>query len=406
MVYLSILLYLSIMNPDSFSERSGEIILYKSDNDETIATFEPVRLPPEIEYDQDMVRLVEEAASNLNDLKGTGRNLSNPNIFIQPYLLKEAVLSSQIEGTQTSFEEAVMQAGTDEELENKEMRDIQEVINYKEALEYGRERIQYEPLSVDLIKRIHDRLMSGVRGRSRSPGEFRTKQVHIGEVGVDREDAEFVPMQPSNIESFMEDLVNFMNADYSMPYLLKSALIHYQFETIHPFEDGNGRMGRLLIILDMLDKEKLAQPLLYLSEYFNNNKSRYYDRLQKVREEGDFENWIKFYLRAVKTQSQSSTDTAIRILNKQSDYKEKLREENVPENCMILMENMLDLETRTITKIANELGVGYHAARGYVRRLQNVGIIREIDSNSREKKYVAGELLDLMEEESERILER
>ena len=204
----------------------------------------------------------------------------------------------------------------------------------------------------------------------------------------------------------MEDLVKFMNTDHSMSYLLKSALIHYQFETIHPFEDGNGRMGRLLIILDMLDKGKLTQPLLYLSEYFNNNKSRYYDRLQKVREEGDFESWIKFYLRAVKTQSKSSTETAVRILDKQKEYKNKLRERNAPENCIVLMENMLDLETRTISKIADEIGVSYHAARKYVRRLQNCGIIREIDSDSREKKYVAGELLDLMEEESKQVLQR
>jgi len=393
------------MSPQNFSERAGEIVVYRLE-DKTIATFEPTRLPPEIEYDQDMIRLVEEAASNLNDLKGTGRNLSNPNIFIQPYLLKEAVLSSQIEGTQTSFEEAVMHAGTENKIDDREMRDIQEIINYKEALEYGRNRIEKEPISVDLIKRIHEKLMSGVRGDGKSPGKFRSTQVHIGEVGVERKDAEFVPMQPSHIEEYMENLVKFMNTDYSMSYLLKSALIHYQFETIHPFEDGNGRMGRLLIILDMLDKDKLAQPLLYLSEYFNNNKSRYYDSLQNVREDGDFENWIKFYLRAVKTQSKNSTETAIRILEKQKEYKNKLRDENSPENCMVLMENMLDLEIRTTSQIADEIGVSYHAARDYIQRLEKHNILRETDSDGREKEYVAGELIDLMEEESKQVLER
>lgn len=394
------------MNPRNFkSERSGRIARYTREGEE-IVTFEPVSLPPKIQYDQDMVRLVEEAASNLNDLKGTGRNLENPNIFIQPYLLKEAVLSSQIEGTQTSFEEAIRKAGTGEAQspQTSEGRDIQEVINYKRALEYGKKRLEFEPLSVDLLKRIHEKLMSGVRGEGRSPGEFRDKQVHIGEVGVPREDAEFVPMKPQSIEKHMEDLMNFANDDYSMPYLLKSALIHYQFETIHPFEDGNGRVGRLLIILDMLDKGKLSQPLLYLSEYFNNNKSRYYAKLQNVREDGDYEEWIKFYLRAVKSQSQRSTKTAVKILEKRREYKSALRKEGVPDNCVVLMENMFDLNARTINTVSEELGVSYHAARNYVKTLEEKGIVEELDKTGRESRYVAGELVKLMEEESKRVI--
>lgn len=393
------------MEPGKFSKRSGKTVKYNSEG-ETITTFEPIQLPPELEYDQEMIRLVEEAASNLNDLKGTGRNLTNPNIFIQPYLLKEAVLSSQIEGTQTSFEEAIMQSRTKENPESREMRDIQEVINYKKALQYGKNRIEKEPITVDLIKRIHEKLMTGVRGKEKSPGSFRDKQVHIGEIGAGREDADFIPMQPAHINQHMKQLVKFMNTDHSMSYLLKSSLIHYQFETIHPFEDGNGRMGRLLIILDMLDKNKLSQPLLYLSEYFNNNKGRYYDKLQNVREQGDFENWIKFYLRAVKTQSKKSTNTAIQIINKQKEYKNKLRQDKAPENAIILMENMLDLETRTIKEIADELDVSYHAARDYTQRLQKHKIIKETDSPGREKKYITSELLTLMEKESKQLLQQ
>jgi len=392
------------MNPKEFNTtRAGEIFEHQ-DQGETIVTFLPSPLPPEIRYEEEMVRLVEEAASNLNDLKGTGRNLSNPNIFIQPYILKEAVISSQIEGTRTSFEEAVIQA--DEEVKDtRETRDLQEVRNYAEALEYGMDRLEKEPLTVDLIKRIHEKLMSGVRGEQRSPGEFREKQVHIGEIGVSREDADFVPMPPEKIEEAMEELIKFIQEDHSMPYLVKSALIHYQFETIHPFEDGNGRMGRLLIILDMLNKDKLTQPLLYLSEYFNNNEIRYYDKLQNVREKGDYEEWIKFYLRAVKNQSRKSTETAVKILEKKEDYRNKLRERGVPENCMNLMEEMFDLRSRTISDISEELDVSYHTARSYIRELKEEGIAEQLEREGREQHYILGEILDMMDEQSPEVIQ-
>lgn len=387
------------MDKENFeSERSGKLVKYSLEG-ETVTTFEPVDLPPEISYNQTTVKLIEDAASNLNELKGTGRNLPNPNVFIQPYLLKEAVLSSQIEGTQTSFEEAVAHAETSNSDDVKK-RDIQEVINYRNALEYGRERLQYEPLTVDLIKRVHQKLMSNVRGEEKNPGSFRDKQVHIGDEGAPREDAEFVPMQPERIEENMEELVEFLNTDHSLPYLIKSGLIHYQFETIHPFEDGNGRVGRLLIILDMLNKDKLTQPLLYLSEYFNNNKMQYYNRLQNVREKGEYEEWINFYLRAVKNQSQKSTETAVKILDKRNNYREKLREDKAPEDCIKLMENMFDLETRTINEASEELDVSYHAARNYIQRLEEKNMIRETEKKGRNKTYVAGEILDTMEEQS------
>jgi len=389
------------MNPEEFeTERSGEVEIYEKDGD-NIPTFVPKPLPPEIDYNQGMVKLIEDAASNLNDLKGTGRNLPNPNIFVQPYILKEAVLSSQIEGTQTSFEEAVIR-GEPEQPETREERDIQEVRNYVEALRYGLDRLDREPLTKDLIKRIHEKLMTGVRGKSKSPGEFREKQVHIGEVGAEREDADYVPMRPEKIDEAMRDLVSFMNNDNSMPYLVKSALAHYQFEAIHPFEDGNGRVGRLLIMLDMIKEDRLTEPLLYLSEYFNKNRSRYYDRLLQVSRKGEYEEWVSFYLRAVKNQARDSTDTAIKILDKREEYRERLRDKEVPENTMVLMENMFDLRPRTISDAADELDVNYHTARGYVVNLVEEGIVEEREKRGREKQYILGELLEMMEEESPR----
>lgn len=393
------------MNPEELNtERSGKIYKYRNE-DETITTFLPSPLPPKIHYEEEIVRLVEEAASNLNDLKGTGRNLPNPNIFIQPYILKEAVVSSQIEGTRTSFEEAVIQANEGNQNE-QETRDLQEIRNYVEALEYGIDRLNKEPLTVDLVKRIHEKLMSGVRGEERSPGEFRTKQVHIGEIGASRQDAEFVPMPPEKIEEAMKQLIEFTQENHSMPYLVKSALIHYQFETIHPFEDGNGRMGRLLIILEMLNKNKLSQPLLYLSEYFNNNKIRYYQKLQNVREKGEYEEWIKFFLRAVKNQSRKSTETAIQILEKEEKYRNKLREQNAPENLIILTEQMFDLHSRTISDISEELDVSYQTARNYIEELKNQNIAERIEKQGRKKHYILTGILDIMAEKTPEILEK
>lgn len=387
------------MSGDGFdTERAGRVVEHRDELGE-IAAFIPSDLPPEIHYEEDLVRLVEQAASNLNDLKGTGRGLPDPNIFIQPYLLKEAVVSSQIEGTRTSFEEAVVQADEDPD-QTPESRDLQEVRNYVDALEYGMDRLKKEPLTADLIKRIHERLMSGVRGENRSPGEFRNSQVYIGEVGASREDADFVPMPPEEVEDAVDKLVEFVHHSHSMPYLVRSALLHYQFETIHPFEDGNGRLGRLLIVLDMLNEDKLAQPLLYLSEYFNNNKIRYYERLQSVRENGEFERWIKFYLRAVKSQSKRSTRTAVEIIDKRQRYRDRLRENSVPDNCVALMERMFDLRPRTISGISEELDVSYHTARSYALTLEEEGIAEELDRPGREKHYILGEALDIMNDRS------
>lgn len=382
------------MNPSEFEDsEAGEIVAYQIDG-EKVSTFVPNPLPPSVEYDNEMVRLVEQAASNLNELDGISTNLPSPEVFIRPYILKEAVLSSQIEGTQTSFEEAVVNSLSESEIESR--KDMEEVQNYVKALNYGIDRLGKEPLTVDLIKRIHEKLMSGVRGQDKSPGSFRDKQVHTGDIGAPREDADYVPMRPEKIEESMENLVEFINEESETPYLVKSALVHYQFEAIHPFEDGNGRMGRLLIVLDMIDQKKLSRPLLYLSEFFNNNRGRYYDSLMKVSRDGDYVNWIKFFLRAVKVQSNESRKSAQKILEKKEEYKSKLRENNEREEVIVLMENIFDLEPRTVNEVSEELDVTYHTARNYIKKLQDYGVLDVKDETAKQKEFVAKDLIEIM----------
>lgn len=393
------------MNVKEFADdRAGNLVGVSRDGD-SFHTFNPHPLPPKnIDYSERMVRLIEEAASNLNDLSGTGRNLPNPNIFIRPYIIKEAVLSSQIEGTQTTFEEAIVAEDEDAGLSKREKFDMEEVQNYVDALKFGIRQVEMKSLSLDLIKSVHKRLMSGVRGEKSSPGEFRDTFVHIGDLGVEREDAEFIPMDPSNVESSMEKLVEFMKKDSDMPYLVKSALIHYQFESIHPFEDGNGRLGRLLIILDMIRNNKLSQPLLYLSEYFNKNKTQYYDRLLNVSKKGDYEEWIKFFLRAVKSQSQKSSEKAALIIKKKDGYTEKLRQADVPERCIQLMEKFFDLQPRTIKEVSNDkdIDVSYQTARNYLHLLEKHDIVIP-KQEGREKIFEPRELIEVMQDDTQHV---
>ncbi|MCJ7450663.1 MAG: Fic family protein [Candidatus Nanohaloarchaeota archaeon QJJ-9] len=392
------------MDLDEFTNERAGCLKEVSKDGENFHTFEPHSLPPEeIQYSQRMVRLIEDAASNLNDLSGTGRNLPNPNIFIRPYIVKEAVLSSQIEGTQTTFEEAIVAEG--EDIESRERQfDMEEVYNYVDALKFGIKQLEFKELSLELIKNIHRRLMSGVRGKDSSPGEFRDTFVHIGDLGVSREDADFIPMSPSKIEPAMEELVTFMKKETDMPYLVKSALTHYQFEAIHPFKDGNGRLGRLLIVLDMIRNDKLSQPLLYLSEYFNKNKTQYYDRLLNVSKRGEYEEWIKFFLRAVKNQSQKSSEKAASIIEKQKEYRKQLREANVPDKCIHLMEKFFDLQPRTIqeVEIDEELDVSYQTARNYLKTLEEEGLVVS-RQKGREKVFVPQELIQIMQDDTEHI---
>lgn len=260
-------------------------------------SFVPAKLPPDppIQFDAEMQSLLSQADRKLGRLDGITQILPNPELFVAMYVKKEAVLSSQIEGTQASFVDVL--SAEYNQVDDQRRDDVGEVVNYVNAMNWGLSELESFPLSLRLIRNIHAKLLHNTRGANRNPGEFRKSQNWIGPAGCTLNTATFVPPTVTDMEVALGDLENYLYQDDYMPALIKIALIHAQFETIHPFLDGNGRMGRLLITFWLCQQEILTKPLLYLSYYFKKNRTEYYDRLMDVRKKGDWENWIKFFLK-------------------------------------------------------------------------------------------------------------
>lgn len=262
--------------------------------DASYKSFVPNPLPPEIQIDSEMFSLLIDANKNLAALNAVSSRIPDARLFTAAYVVKEALLSSQIEGTQATLEDVL-----DPLIELNANRDVEEVVNYVRATEHAVELLSELPLCNRLIREAHRILMQGVRGQDKTPGEFRRSQNWIGGYGVDLNHAKYIPPNPQDMQRAMSDLEKYMNAEDDADPLIRAALIHYQFETIHPFLDGNGRAGRLLIVLVLIDRKILSTPALYLSYFLKKYRTEYYARLSDVRRKGDFEQWIKFFLRAV-----------------------------------------------------------------------------------------------------------
>lgn len=260
--------------------------------------FVPAPLPPDppVKIDLELSRLLSEADRALGRLDGVATVLPNPDLFVSMYVRQEAVLSSQIEGTQSTLED-VLQFEIDSKGRDFP-KDIREVVNYVRAMNFGLERLKTLPLSLRLIREIHGKLLEGVRGSTRTPGEFRTKQNWIGPAGCTLSNATFVPPPVPEMQAALDNAEKFLH-DNSLPLLIQCGLAHAQFETIHPFLDGNGRVGRLLVTFLLCQKRALERPLLYLSHYLKEHRAEYYDRLMAIRNDGDWEEWLMFFVRGV-----------------------------------------------------------------------------------------------------------
>ena len=307
------------------TNRAGTLILQQGG----YKAFIPNPLPPNppIKYDDKLQLLLSKADRALARLDGITTVLPNPDLFIAMYVKKEALLSSQIEGTQASLE-GVLEFEADL-IPREDINELKEVINYIKALNYGQERIKELPMSLRLIREIHKILLEGTRGAQRTPGEFRTSQNWIGPPGASLNEAIFIPPPPAALISSLSDLEKFLHSNDSIPPLVKIALIHAQFETIHPFLDGNGRVGRLLITFYLLWREILSKPLLYLSDYLKKNRNEYYDLLMKVRTEGDWERWIRFFLNGVSLTSEEASNTAREIIKLKDDMIMKIYQNSI-----------------------------------------------------------------------------
>lgn len=360
--------------------------------------FIPRPLPPEpqINIDLEILTLLSKADRCLGRLDGVTEILPDPDLFVAMYVKKEALLSSQIEGTQASLIDVI---DLPEPTNSEKVKNVEEVVNYIKAMNYGLERLKELPLSLRLFKEIHEVLLQGVRGSERSPGEFRKSQNWIGPAGCSLATATFVPPPPHEMIKALGDLEIYFHSDDSIPPLVKIGLIHAQFETIHPFLDGNGRMGRLLITFWLCQQQILNKPLLYLSYFFKINRTEYYDRLMSVRLNGDWEGWIKFFLRGIAEVSVEASETAKKILALKEVHSLLISKGNLrnPANGLKLLEKLYEQPIVTARMTEEYLDVSYPTANSLLNELCNLEILTPEENRQRNRKYSYKSYIELLQ---------
>lgn len=351
--------------------------------------FHPAPLPPQpaVRLEGELQTLLSQADRALGRLDGSIQTLPNPDLFVFMYVRKEAVLSSQIEGTQSSLQDLL--AAEAHILAPDRPRDVDEVVNYVAAMNYGLQRLQELPVSVRLIREIHERLLQGVRGMRLTPGELRTSQNWIGHAGCTLNEATFVPPPPHEVPTALGALENFLHADSELPQLIQIGLAHAQFETIHPFLDGNGRVGRLLITFLLCQREILLKPVLYLSHFFKQHRAEYYERLQAVRDGGDWEAWLAFFLRGVASVSREATDTARRILALREDHRAKVTAGlgRAAGNGHKVLEHLYQRPIVSVADVQALTTTTYTAANNLVSRLVELGVLVEATGYRRNRLF-------------------
>lgn len=354
--------------------------------------FYPAPLPTSLGYPEATVRALTDATAAIHRLAGTSRHLPTPEILVGPCVRIEAILSSRIEGIRATVGQLlVFEAAGDVEPRG----DLQEVVNYIRALGHAVDRLPDLPLSGRLIRETHAVLMEGVRGDYATPGELRTSQNWIGAPGATLEAASFVPPPPDELGAVMTELEAFLH-DRSLPNLIAIGLAHYQFETIHPFVDGNGRIGRLLIILMMIEREILKQPVLYLSAYFERNRERYYDLLDATRRTSDPFPWLDFFLAGVTEMARAAEDRAVRLTDLQHELRVELLEGGATHTALRLAERLLGLPYVTVSRLAEELGVAFPTAQRAVDDLVDSGVLEEITGQQRHRVYLSRRIMDIV----------
>ncbi|MEX1156881.1 MAG: Fic family protein [Chloroflexota bacterium] len=355
----------------------------------------PPPLPPSIDPRGELFVLNGQAERALGLLGGIGMRLPNPYVLIGPFVRREAVLSSRIEGTEASLSDLVAFEAAARPPAGPS--DVLEVSNYVRALNWGLSPEQTLPLSLRLMRELHRILMTGVRGHERTPGEFRTYQNHIGRPGSKIEDAIFVPPPPVQMRRAMEDFETYLHADTKLPDLVRLAIIHYQFEAIHPFGDGNGRVGRLLISLLLVKQRILPQPLLYLSAFFDRNRADYYSLLLSVSQTGSWEPWVEFFLTGVADQAEDAVKRGARLLELRDQYSAKLMTARGSAMPIKLLDELFSAVAITIPRAAEVLGVTRPAATKTIAKLEAAGIVREITGRQRYRLYVAEEIVRVVD---------
>jgi Fic family protein len=354
----------------------------------------PAPLPPPIAWDEALASALSSADRAIGRLAGEGRRLPNPHLLIRPFVRREAVLSSRIEGTQATLGELLAaEAGA---AVDRSPADLREVANYVVALEFGVERLHTLPLSLRLLRELHERLMRGVRGDMATPGEFRRSQNWIGPAGCTLDTATYVPPPPDELMDCLGAWERFLH-DEALPPLVHAALAHSQFEAIHPFLDGNGRVGRLLITLLLIERDVLPAPLLYLSAYFEATREEYYARLLAVTERGEWEAWLTYFLAGVAHQAEDALGRIRRIDALLEAWRERLAKtpSKLPEKAI---DRFAENPFWTVAGLAERLGVAYTTAQRAIDRLESAGIVALVGEAKRNRVYCARAILEVLEE--------
>ncbi len=366
---------------------SGEMA-YKS--------FMPSALPPNppIELNKDIVDLLVKANKQLALLEGISSRIPNIHLFISMYVRKEALMSSQIEGTQATLEDVL-----DPMLEENTNRPVGDVVNYIKATDFAINRLKELPLCNRLIKEAHEVLLQGVRGQNKSPGEFRHSQNWIGAAGCNLQNARYIPPSVEDMIQTMSDLEKYINGDDELDVLIRAGLIHYQFETIHPFLDGNGRIGRLLITLFLMEKKVLSTPALYISYFLKKNRIEYYDRMNEVRLKGNYEQWIKFFLEAVYESAKDAVETIDKLTVLHDNYCLKIEGfGRRAKNAMRVFEYLESNPIIEIQKTAKELDIAFNTMSSIVKDLTSIGVLEQTSTQSRNRTFAYKEYLEILKE--------
>ena len=367
-------------------------------NSENCWSFVPAKLPPTVEPTWELARETSEADRKLSELAGTARTLPNPHLLIGPFSRREAVLSSKIEGTIASLSDLMSYEALGGRRTDR--ADVREVANYVTALEYGLRRVTEIPVSVRLMRELHERLMRSVRGGELTPGEFRKRQNWIGDPGCKIIDATYVPPPPSEMMAALDAFEKYMHIPSDLPPLVRMAILHYQFEAIHPFIDGNGRIGRLLISLMLVTEGLLPQPLLYLSAFFERHRSDYYRLLLQVSQHGNWTDWIIFFLRGVAEQAEDAIVRANKLQKLSSEYREQLQNSRSSAALLKLAERLFKSPMITVQLAKKILGHSQPSAQHNIDRLVAAGILEEITGRQRGRVYVANRIMQIVEGEN------
>lgn len=381
------------MNPNDFYDSTAGRVLRTPKG---YWAFMPNPLPPTINWSAPLISTLGEAERNLGRLTSLADTLPSPHLLVRPFIRREAVLSSRIEGTRASLIDLYTYESAQLSF-FETTSDVREVHNYVRAMDYGLERSKTLPVSLRLIREIHKVLMEGVRGDYLTPGEFRRSQNWIGHPGSTLESATIVPPPVGEMHQALDALEKFIHAHSDIPQLVRAGLIHYQFEAIHPFLDGNGRVGRLLVILLLIEWGLISQPLLYLSAFFEAHRLDYYDRLLAVSQRSEWENWLIFFLKGVSNQSLDVITRIERLGQLRATYQEQLRAERAAGRLLQTLDVLFERPILNIHQLEAALGVPYRTAQRYVERLEELGILSEVTGHARNRLYRADEILKALE---------